>query len=119
MATSPLEKLEGDLQVFKILASRTGLRLSPSQFFNRDSQPCLCQALPSTQLTVTLLAGSQNRLLPLSLLCQAYGKDPLKLVKLPTGCLEAEIPKSFPSGFTGERSHQVTRAGEASSPAIS
>lgn len=84
--------------------------------FQEDSQSCLCQAVLFRYLVVT---SCETGPLSLSLLCQSYEDDPRIFVTSPTGCLEAETPKSVPSSFTGEISHQVTQAGEASSPATS
>ena len=83
-----------------------------------DSQPCCATLLPSDS---SLPPSREVHRMGLSLspLCQSDEEDPPTLVTSPTGCLEAEIPKSLHSDFTGEISHQVTQAGEVSSPATS
>ena len=83
-----------------------------------DSQPCCATLLPSDS-SLPPSREAHRMGLSLSPLCQSYEDDPPILVTSPTGCLEAETPKSLPSGFMGEIFHQVTQAGEASCLAIS
>ena len=85
--------------------------------FQDDSQPCSATLFPSDSSlppSVRFIEWAS-----LSLFCQSYEDDPPILVTSPTGCLEAETPKSLPSGFMGEIFHQVTQAGEAFCLAIS
>ena len=49
--------------------------------------------------------------LSLSPLCQSDEDDPPTLVRSPTGCLEAEIPKSLPSDFTATSGFIQTEKG--------
>lgn len=99
---------EGDPPCFHgAAAKQRGPETRRPPFSKRDSQPCLCQAAPSEQAS------------PSSLLCQSQERHPLILVRSPTGCLEAKMPKSLPLGFTAEISKQATPAGDAYSPATS